>query len=385
MDIDTVKQQFASRFGRPCSGVARAPGRVNLIGEHTDYNDGFVLPIAIERETLAAFAPAQSSLATFVSAQAEEEAIVDLADQIRRGAPAWANYPKGVAAGLVAAAGPLRGADVLFSSDVPLGGGLSSSASLEVAAAKALLAVSAKTLDDYPLAQICQQAEHQFANAPCGIMDQSISIMGQEGHALLLDCRSGEVRHIPFDDPSLVLLVVNTNVQHGIADGEYAKRRAQCEQAAELIALPSLRDATPGMIESAARDATLQGDLLKRARHVVSEIHRTLDAVEALEKGNFHRFGQLMYDSHASLRDDYEVSCDELDTVVEIASACDGVYGARMTGGGFGGCAIILAVAAQADAIGESIARGFSEKFGHEAPMFTTRAAAGARVLEDNA
>jgi galactokinase len=381
MDIDRLAEQFESRFSRPCEGIARAPGRVNLIGEHTDYNDGFVLPIAIERHTLAAFAARGDSLCTFVSVQADEEGMVDLGQPVSPGKPAWANYPKGVLAGLTAALGPLKGADILFTSDVPLGGGLSSSASLEVATAKALLAAAGQEMEDYQLARLCQRAEHEFAGAPCGIMDQSISIMGRKDHALLLDCRSGEVRQIPFDDPSLVLLVVNTRVQHGIADGAYAQRRTQCQEAADKLTLPSLRDADTEMIRSAEADGTLSGAHLKRARHVVGEIARTLDAVEALEKGSYHAFGELMYASHASLRDDYEVSCDELDAVVELARGRDGVYGARMTGGGFGGCAIVLAVAQQADGISGHIASGFARRFGHEPEMFTTRAADGASIV----
>jgi galactokinase len=381
MDTDRLAEQFESRFSRPCDGIARAPGRVNLIGEHADYNDGFVLPIAIQRETLAAFAARSDSLCTFVSAQADEEAMVDLGQPLAPGQPAWANYPKGVVAGLSAALGPVKGVDILFGSDVPLGGGLSSSASLEVATAKALLAATGAEMEDYQLARLCQRAEHEFAGAPCGIMDQSISIMGQTDHALLLDCRSGEVRQIPFDDPSLVLLVVNTRVQHGIADGAYAERRTQCQEAADKLTLPSLRDADMDMIRTAEEDGTLSGAHLKRARHVVGEIARTLDAVEALEKGGFHAFGELMYASHASLRDDYEVSCDELDAVVELARGCEGVHGARMTGGGFGGCAIVLAGAAQAEGIARHIGTGFEERFGHGPEMFITRAADGASIV----
>ncbi|MFW5841178.1 MAG: galactokinase [Planctomycetota bacterium] len=209
-------------------------------------------------------------------------------------------------------------------------------------------------------------------------MDQAISVMGQAGFALLLDCRSSEVRQIPFNDPELTLLVINTDVQHAINDGGYAARRRQCEEAADALCLPSLRDATPAMIGQAQQDGTLDRLHLMRARHVVSEIARTLDAVEALEKANYLQFGQLMYASHASLRDDYEVSCEELDFIVDTAAGCDGVYGARMTGGGFGGCAIVLANRSQADAIGRTIGEGFAERFGHEAPRFSTTACDGA-------
>ncbi len=383
MNIQTLSQQFAARFGRAPDGVARAPGRVNLIGEHTDYNDGFVLPIAIDRQTWAAFAARTDSRATFASCQMDTQRSVDLGQKLEPGQPAWANYPVGVAAKLTEATGQaLTGIDVLLDSDVPTGGGLSSSAALEVATAKALQAATGIEVEDNQLARICQAAEHDFAGAPCGIMDQSISILGQAGCALLLDCRSGETRQIPFDDPELVLLVVNTDVQHAIGGGEYAARRAQCEQAAEILCLPSLRDATVEMVDQAGQDGTLGGSLLARARHVVTEIARTLDAVEALEKGNMRQFGQLMYASHASLRDDYEVSCDELDAVVELAEACSGVYGARMTGGGFGGSAIVLASRAQAEKIASEIRTGFVRRFDHEPPIFSTTAGPGAGLVD---
>jgi len=288
-----------------------------------------------------------------------------------------------VAAGLVARGVELAGADVLFDSDVPLGGGLSSSASLEVATAFALLSAAGRlgTIPDRELALICQKAEHEFAGAPCGIMDQSIAIMGQAGRALLLDCRSGQTRQIPFDDPGVVLLVADTQVKHEISDGGYAARRKQCESAAAKLGLKALRDADEGTIRKAASDGTLAGKELMRARHVVGEIQRALKAVEALEAHDYKTFGELMYGSHAALRDDYEVSCEELDAIVELARPCEGVHGARMTGGGFGGCAIILARTERAEAISRTVADGFAERFGRRCPIFATRAAAGAGRL----
>jgi galactokinase len=213
-------------------------------------------------------------------------------------------------------------------------------------------------------------------------MDQAIAIMGQAGRALLLDCRFGTTRQIPFDNPNLRLLVVDTKVKHENSDGGYAARRQQCEAAAQELAVKALRDADEEMLSSAASDARLPHLNHRRARHVVREIRRTLRAAEVLEAGDYRTFGELMYESHASLRDDYEVSCAELDEVVEIARTCPGVYGARMTGGGFGGCAIILAEAAAADAVSQKVASGFLDKFGHACPIFATAAAAGASVLE---
>ena len=379
-----LKKRFKSEYGRGAAGVVRAPGRVNLIGEHTDYNDGFVLPIAIDRHTLAAFAPRKDRVVNFASAQAQAPARVELDKPIARGEPAWANYCKGVAAGLAGRGTKLVGADILFDSDVPIGGGLSSSASLEVAAAMALLAAAGAVgaIPQRDLALICQEAEHEFAGAPCGIMDQSIAIMGQAGRALLLDCRSGRTQQIPFDDPGVVLLVADTQVKHSISDGGYAARREQCYAAAAMLKVKMLRDANEDVVRRAGQDGTLEGKELMRACHVVSEIQRTLDAVEALRGGDYETFGRLMYGSHASLRDDYEVSCEELDAIVDLARAGEGVYGARMTGGGFGGCAIILARVGKANAVIEAVQDGFARRFGRRCPIFATRAEAGAAVVE---
>jgi len=388
--IDQIKSAFGASFGRGPSGVVRAPGRVNLIGEHTDYNDGFVLPIAIERQTVAAWAARDGETARFRSAQAPgEEVSLDLSGEITPGEPKWANYCLGVAAGLRSHGLVLTGCDVMFASDVPIGGGLSSSASLEVATAMALIAAAAQAapesrsrITSRELAIICQKAEHDFAGAPCGIMDQSIAILGQAGRALLLDCRSGETQQIPFDDPDLVLLVADTEVKHAINDGGYAARRDQCHAAAAKLDVPALRDVDRPRVEQAAADGVLSGKELMRARHVVGEIERTCKGVEALAAGDYPSFGMLMYGSHESLRDDYEVSCEELDAIVELACPLEGVFGARMTGGGFGGCAIVLARADRADAVAEAIASGFASRFDRRCPIFATRAAQGASVVE---
>jgi len=388
--IDQVKSAFELSFGRKPAGVVRAPGRVNLIGEHTDYNDGFVLPIAIERQTLAAWSLGDGATVRFRSVQAPgQDAEVDVSADIQPRQPKWANYCRGVAAGLKAHGLMLTGCDLMFDSDVPIGGGLSSSASLEVAAAMALIAAPAlaapechSKITPSELALICQKAEHDFAGAPCGIMDQSIAILGQPGRALLLDCRSGEARQIPFDDPHLVLLVADTEVKHAIGDGGYAARRRQCRAAAAKLNVPALRDADRRRVEQAADEGVLAGKELMRARHVVGEIARTCQGVEALAAGDYPAFGRLMYGSHESLRDDYEVSCEELDAVVELARPIDGVYGARMTGGGFGGCAIVLARASRAEVVAEAVAAGFAARFARRCPIFATRAAQGASVVE---
>jgi len=383
IEIENLKKRFETKYLRAAAGVVRAPGRVSLIGGATDYNNGFVLPMAIERETAAAFAVREDRIVNLASLQKEGlDASFDLNREIVPEKPKWANYCKGVAAGLRSKGIKLVGMDILFGSDVPLGGGLSSSASLEVATGLAMLTACGETMDDYELAKLCQKAEHEFANSPCGIMDQAICVMGQAGRALLLDCLNGSIQQIKFDDPSILVLVADTQVKHSISEGSYAARRSQCYAAAEKLGVESLRDADEAMIAAAARENRLSEKELMRARHVVGEIKRTLEAAEAVEAGNYVRFGELMLASHESLRDDYETSCEELDLVVELACGCRGVYGARMSGGGFGGCAIILADAGKADEISQTVASGFAEKFGGPCPIFATRAAAGASVVE---
>ena len=379
MDVPSLKNCFHSLHNCPPAGAVRAPGRVNLIGEHTDYNDGFVLPIAIQRQVVAMWAPREDRRVTFRSVQAEGEATIELDSPIAPGLPGWANYCRGVAAGLISAGAPLKGADILFDGDIPLGGGLSSSAAIEVASALALLEAAGRGghVGGRELALLCQQAEHRFAGAPCGIMDQSIAIMGQAGRAMLLDCRDGAIRQVPFDDPGVVLLVADTQVKHDISDGGYGARREQCHSAARRLEVVALRDVDEARVAAASRREELAGKELMRTRHVVGEIARTLSACDALTAGDYRRFGELMYASHASLRDDYEVSCQELDAIVDAARACPAVYGARMTGGGFGGCAIILAQANAADAVTRTVQESFRQRFGRSCPIFPTRAMAG--------
>jgi galactokinase len=385
-DLNTLKEQFARTFDASADGAVRAPGRVNLIGEHTDYNDGYVLPIAIEKQTVALWRKRDDLTVRFRSLQQGAEMSIDLADEetLTPGETKWANYPLGVAAKLFEHGVALSGAEILFDSDVPLGGGLSSSASLEVATALALLEASNNRdqIDEMTLAKLCQSAEHEFANSPCGIMDQAIAILGQAGHALLLDCFDESTKQIPFDDPDYVLLVADTEVKHGIGDGEYARRREECKKAAAMLDVPALRAASQEAVEAAAVDGRLAKPEYQRARHVTGEIRRTLEAAEALGNRDYETFGKLMIESHESLRDDYEVSCEELDVLVDLARKQDGVFGARMTGGGFGGCMIVLAAATHADAITAALADGFHERFGRRCPVFVTRPADGAGVVE---
>src|ERR1043166_8230275 len=342
MLLDQMGERCADLF-RKCFGhaprwVAAAPGRVNLIGEHTDYNDGFVLPMAIERYTVMAAAPNETRQMNLRSAAAAGIAAVDLDRPIERGQPDWANYARGVIAGFQRLGWELKGCDVLIASNVPLGGGLSSSAALEVATATLVEAIAGRALTPMEKALLCQRAEHEFAGVPCGIMDQVASVLAEENQLLLLDCRSRTIELVPMTDPSIKVLVINTNVRHELTGGEYALRRRQCEAAARGLEVPALRDASIEMLH-ASRDR-LSPETFKRARHVITEIDRTLRAARAIVSAQWPAVGALMDASHASLRDDFEVSCPELDLVVEIAQsigASGRLIGCRMTGGGFGG------------------------------------------------
>ncbi len=376
-------KSFATFFGRAPQWLVAAPGRVNLIGEHTDYNDGFVLPMAIERSTVIAAAPNEHRRITLRSATTKGEALLELSRPIERGEPAWSNYARGVVAGFQRLGATFVGFDALIDSDVPLGGGLSSSAALEVATATLLEAVTGLLLDPVEKAMLCQKAEHEFAGVPCGIMDQFTSIMAKEGHLLLLDCRSRTTDLVPLANPELSVLIINSNVKHELSGGEYAERRAQCESAARLLALPSLRDA--GMPQLESTKGRMTPVIFRRARHVISENARTTQAAREIRAGNAPKLGQLMYASHDSLRDDFEVSCGELDLLVELARQLGekaGVFGSRMTGGGFGGCTVSLVETRAVEGIRHHIGEAYRARTGLEATMFVSRPAGGARVLK---
>lgn len=380
--VAALEKQFAERFGRPATVAAVAPGRVNLIGEHTDYNDGFVLPMAIERQTAMVAAPRDDQQVTIASTMFDEPASYEASDQLGPGEPSWSNYTRGLVALMIKQGMAVPGFDAMLDSTVPLGSGLSSSASLEIATATLIEQLVGQTIDPVKKAMLGQATEHEFAGVPCGIMDQFISTMGRQGEAVLIDCRSHAVRHVALSDPSIVVLIINSNVKHGLVDGEYAARRAQCEAAAKILGVKALRDANAAMLEAAK--ATLDDVQYRRARHVIGEDQRTLEAADAMDAGQWQRVGELMFQSHASLRDDYEVSCPELDTLVELASeqAGDGgVVGSRMTGGGFGGCTVTLARADKAQAIAKSVAKAYQQRTSIEAEWFISRPADGARPM----
>lgn len=379
-----IAQDFQKTYGRPAQWIAAAPGRVNVIGEHTDYNDGFVFPMAIERYTIIAAAPASGNKITIKDVKGGTPGIIDPTQPLKP-APkgTWYNYPMGVIAGFVERGVVPSGFDALLNSTVPMGGGLSSSAALEVATATLLESITGHKLDPVEKALLCQKAEHQFAGMPCGIMDQFISVMGKKDHILLLDCRSRETSLVPMTDPSVALLVTNTNVKHELTGGEYAQRRAQCEEAARLLGVKSLRDVTADQLEHAK--AKMSDLVYRRARHVIGEIERTTHAAEGVRNSNWPTVGQLMYASHKSLREDYEVSCPELDAVVDIAlniGAKGGVYGCRMTGGGFGGCTVALVRADSITSISNTIAAEYEKRTRIKPTLFTSRPAAGATTIK---
>ncbi|KAL8578288.1 hypothetical protein ACOMHN_005679 [Nucella lapillus] len=343
---DLVKKAssvFQERFATSPDLAACAPGRVNLIGEHTDYNEGFVFPMALPMVTVVVGKKTDSGTCRVqtLAEGADEPTYTEFPSKSpSAGSPKWANYVKGVVANFP---GDVPSFDATIISSVPLGGGVSSSASLEVATFTFLEQLTGATSEQLKKALACQKAEHDFAGMPCGIMDQFISVMGRTDHALLIDCRSCEGRLVPMKDPSVRVLVTNCNVKHELTGSEYPTRRRQCETAAAAMGKKSLREALEEDLE-ACKDK-LDAETYRRVRHVITEIKRTDDAAAALERNDYTLFGKLMVDSHESLRDDYEVSCKELDLLVEAAMEMKGeggVYGSRMTGGGFGGCTVTL-------------------------------------------
>lgn len=381
MTAGSVAERFADLYGTAPAGVWSAPGRVNLIGEHTDYNQGLCLPVALPQRTYAA-AAARADTQLRMHATQGRDTVETTLQEVAPGRPSgWASYVAGVLWALRRAGHDVGGIDVVVHGQVPLGAGLSSSAALECAVGAAAADLfGLRLLDDLAgraaLAAICVEAENTIAQAPTGGMDQSASLLCQAGHALLLDCRDGSTRNVPFDLESqgLELLVMDTRAEHTLVDGQYASRRDACERAAAELRVRSLREVLPGDL---ARDLPRLSDdtLRRRTRHVVSEIARVQAAVAALESADFAALGPLFAASHASLRDDYEVSSPELDTAVDVASA-EGAIGARMTGGGFGGSAIALLRAHEADRIATAVANSFSAK-GFRAPQCFAVVASG--------
>jgi galactokinase len=383
--ILSSSRQHSARFGVSPKWIVAAPGRVNLIGEHIDYSDGFVLPMAIDRYCVIAASPAADGSARINSSTADDEVTILLTKPERHASGGhWSNYVAGVLAGCCQMPG-LRpgGFAAVVASDVPIGGGLSSSASLEVATATLVEAITGKSLDPKAKALLCQRAEHDFAGVPCGIMDQFASAMCQADHLMLLDCQSQAIEQIPFVDPSVTVLIINSNVKHELAGSEYGERRQQCERAAQVLGVPSLRSTTLAQLES-SRDR-LSDVEYRRARHAISEIARTVEAAKAAKQSDWPSMGKLMASSHESLRDDYEVSCPELDLLVDFAleiGSPAGVYGSRMTGGGFGGCTVSLVQATKVDQVARQISENYQRKTGISPTVLTTRPSRGAHVVK---
>jgi galactokinase len=382
--VISVAECFKRRFRRAPRWIVAAPGRVNFIGEHVDYNDGFVLPMAIDRYCVIAADAADRGSAKVFSVASNDQVEINL--QLPRHHPSpghWSNYLGGVIAGCGARAMPLAGFDAVVESSVPLGGGLSSSAAIEVATATLIETITGSALDPVAKALLCQKAEHDYADVPCGIMDQFASTMCRAEHLMLLDCRSQQVEHIPFTDSAITVLIVNTHVKHELAGSEYAERRAQCESAARKIGVTSLRDATLTQLEQ--RGDKLHKSEYRRARHVITEIARTIDAAQAVKAAEWPRVGRLMYASHDSLRDDYDVSCRELDLLVDLARYLgpdQGVIGSRMTGGGFGGCTVSLVETSKIDGVARQLAQSYRSETGIEPSVLTSRPARGAHIIQ---
>ncbi|MDH6464225.1 galactokinase [Micromonospora sp. A200] len=374
---------FHAAYGEPPAGRWAAPGRANLIGEHTDYNDGFVLPFALTLRTVVAAAPQRGERWTVrseLSAEAVEFGAAEVDEPGR--VTGWAAYVAGVVWALREAGYDVPGARLAIASDVPVGSGLSSSAAIEAAVLAALVDLGGLDLPAEKQPRLAQRAENAYVGAPTGIMDQSAVIRCREGHALFLDCRTEAVEHIPFDldAAGLAVLVIDSRAPHRHADGEYASRRAACERAAALLGVPALRDVPVADLDAAL--ARLDDDeIRRRVRHVVTEDQRVLDTVDLLRAGRVREIGPLLTASHASMRDDFEITVPEIDTAVEAALAA-GALGARMTGGGFGGCVLALVDANQADAVARTVTTAYANRgFPTPAPV-TVLPAPGATRLD---
>ena len=375
--MSSIEEKFLETFGEEPELTAAAPGRVNLIGEHIDYSEGFVLPFAIKDRTLAAVRKRDDSIVRIASAQRRNKIVtVDIAD-VKPGLKGeWERY----ALGVLWSMGVTTGVDIMIDGHVPLGAGLSSSAALECSVATAMNHLFDMGFSLEELARLTQKAENQYVGVPCGIMDQSVSLMATQGFALLLDCRDLSTRNIPFDVAShgLELLIIDTQAHHALTDGGYAKRRASCESVAAKLSVKSMRELSMAQLD-AARDQITETEYI-RARHAVSEMKRVLDCVDALSVGDFAKVGELINQSHVSLRDDYTVSCPELDTAVE-ASLAAGAMGSRMVGGGFGGSAIALIKASQTTQTIRAVESAFADKKFKAPRFFTSLPSQGAEIL----
>ncbi|MFS7222094.1 galactokinase [Rahnella inusitata] len=381
MNLKTkVLEIFADKFGYPATITIKAPGRVNLIGEHTDYNDGFVLPCAIDYETVIACAQRNDRQIRVIAADYDNEEDSFSLDEpiLHSDAHPWANYVRGVVKHLMLRNKDFSGADMVISGNVPQGAGLSSSASLEVAVGQALKSLYDLPLDGVALALNGQEAENQFVGCNCGIMDQLISALGKENHSLLIDCRSLETRAVSMPKNAAVV-IINSNVKRGLVDSEYNARREQCEVAARFFGVKALRDVDPALFFSIEDE--LDPVVSRRARHVITENDRTLAAADALASGDLKRMGELMAESHASMRDDFEITVPQIDKLVEIVKEVIGDKGGvRMTGGGFGGCIVALVPQDMVEKVRHAVEEQYQAHSGLKETFYVCTASQGAGV-----
>lgn len=376
MTYDQLSKAFEARVGVPPTGFARAPGRVNLIGEHTDYAEGFVLPLAIDKEVRVAFAPRPDGVLAASALDVDDDDTFDVASPHRRNG--WQGYVHGVAWSLAQQGSEVPGANLVFSGDVPRGSGLSSSAALELAIARSLVACGNGVWDPRAMALACQRAENDWLGVASGIMDQMIGACGVEGSASLIDCRDLRITAVPLPASARVV-VLDTGTRRGLVDGAYNERRRQVEAAAAALGVVTLRDADEATL--ARHAATLDVTTAKRARHVVTENARVLRAVDAMHGDDPVALGALMNASHDSLRDDFEVSSFALDAMVEAARAVDGCYGARLTGAGFAGCCVALVDDAVLATFTRDVGAAYHHATGHEPAIYPVRATAGASLV----
>jgi len=387
--VENIFGNFANVYagGRP-GFISRACGRVELIGGHTDYNEGFIIAAAIENSCwVAASERDDDKICLYSEMFKEKHEFAPSSDLGPADDCQWANYGRGVVALLLQEGLTLKGANLYIVSEVPLGAGLSSSAALEVSLAEAMIHISQPAWKIKPerLAQICQKAENTYAESPCGIMDQIVSIMGRRGHAILLDCRDLSIKHLPFDNSICCIMVFNSMVEHEVGGGEYGKRRQQCEQACAVLnkrypQVKTLRDADEPMLNSVENQ--LDSVLFSRASHVIGENARVLAAAEALSQNDMTEFGKLMTKSHHSARDLYQISCEQTDFLAEQICQCDGAYGARISGGGFGGSVTALARPEVVEKISQKVCETYKSRFGLDCEIHLVRPWQGTEIIE---
>ena len=381
MNTQNLKQSFKSYFNSESEIIVRAPGRVNLIGEHTDYNDGFVLPMAIDHAVWLALRPRDDKTVRLFSLDLEADSTFEL-DSLTKGSD-WIEYPKSIAYELLKAGYELKGFDAVMTGDVPRGAGLSSSAAVELAVARAFAAVSGIEWDAPKMAKLSQKAENEWVGVNCGIMDQMASAACKEGHALFLDCRSLEIQHAPLPQ-GVSIVILDTSTRRGLVGSAYNERRSQCEEAARWFGVKALRDVSVGEFGRKTKEETgLNEVALKRARHIVTENARVLEAMNVMKAGNIKRLGELFNASHDSLRDDFEVTNDALNIMVNCAREQTSCYGARMTGAGFGGCAVALVKEDNATEFVTAVSEAYRQRSNMEAAIYVCKPSEGASLINE--